>query len=1027
MSFVHLHTHSPFSFLDGASSVEELVKKAAEQDMPALALTDHDNVCGAVKFYNAAREAGIKPIQGVELTLESGGHLTLLARSSRGYASICSLLTQANVDNPRGEPAAAFRSLEGLQEVIVLSGCRQGEINRLILQGQYEEACLRAQEYLNILGENDFYIELQGGCLPGDFFLNHRLMELAEYLDIELAASSNVHYARHQDFIIHDLLTCIRTLTRVQDIHHLRPLNGENYLKSIPQMKTLFSSFPRALENTVRIAGECEAVFQSKQPHLPCYCDTNGEAPVRMLRRLAFEGAQSRYGKVSRQVKERLESEIEVIEKLGFADYFLVVWDVARYARSRGIRYAGRGSAADSLVVYCLYISEVDSLQRGLLFERFMSLERKGLPDIDIDFESRYRDEVIDYVYQRYGDERVARVATYNTFQARSAIRDLGKALGFVEEELSRIAKKLPHTHADNIRKVLTTLPELKNSPLQEERFQLLLDVSERIAGFPRFLGTHLGGVVISNIPLINLTPLQRSALGPIITQFDKDDVEELGLAKLDLLPLRTLTVISDAARFIEESGQEFNYEAIPLNDRASYEMINQGDTIGVFQLESPAQRALQSHFNASHMEDMVASMALIRPGPIKGNMVEPYIARRHGQEEISYLHPLLKPILEKTYGVVLFQEQVIEIATAIAGFSPGEADRLRRVMTHARSEKVMQEIGAEFVEQAEKNGVAGDLAREIFACIRGYASYGFCEAHAAAFATTSFKTAYMVKHYPAEYYAAILNNQPMGFYPPYIICGEARRRGISILPPDVNVSGSDFKTEKKIAIRVGLKQVRGMSGDALLRIAAERTRNVFKSPQEFMERSGVNRDIMENLIKCGALDTLQENRRQMLMELPAWMEYIKNKKNREQVLFKSFKAGEVPDFNRREKEVLEREILGLDIRNHFMAELRSELNKRRIYSSTEVKKLPAGKQVQAAGILFRPHRPPTRSGKIVVFFSLTDEFGLIDVSVFEPVYMKYGDFIFGEQKAPLLVKGRINRRGNGVSIMAREISFLQM
>ncbi len=1025
MSFIHLHTHSPFSFLDGASAIEELVKRAVEQDMPALALTDHDNVCGAVKFYNAAREAGIKPIQGVELTLQGGAHLTLLARSPRGYASICSLLTRAHLDNSRGEPAAAFGNLEELEEVIVLSGCRKGEINQLILQGHYKEAHLRAGEYLEVLGKDNFYMELQGGCLPGDSFLNRRLMQLAEHLDIEMAASNNVHYARHQDFIIHDLLTCIRTLTRVQDMHPCRPLNGENYLKSIPQMKALFSSFPRAVENTGRIAGECEGVFWNKEPHLPCYGDTKGEAPAQILRRLAFEGAQRRYGKVSRPVKERLESEIEVIEKLGFTDYFLVVWDVARYARSQGIRYAGRGSAADSLVVYCLYISEVDSLQRGLLFERFMSLERKGLPDIDIDFESRYRDKVIDYVYQRYGDERVARVATYNTFQARSAVRDLGKALGFAEEELGLIAKRLPHIHADNIRKVLSALPELKNSPLQEERFRLLLDVSEKIAGFPRFLGTHLGGVVISSIPLINLTPLQRSARGPIIAQFDKDDVEELGLAKLDLLPLRTLSVISDAARFIEESGQVFDYQAIPLDDRSSYEMINQGDTIGVFQLESPAQRALQSHFNASHMEDMVASIALIRPGPIKGNMVEPYIARRHGQEEITYLHPLLKPILEKTYGVVLFQEQVIEIATAIAGFSPGEADRLRRVMTHARSEKVMQEIGAEFVEHAEENGVAAELAREIFACIRGYASYGFCEAHSAAFATTSFKTAYMLQHYPAEYYAAILNNQPMGFYPPYIICGEARRRGIAILSPDVNASGSDFKTENKNAIRVGLKQLKGMSCEALLNIAAERIQGAFESPLEFMRRSGVKRDIMENLIKCGALDSLQGNRRQMLMEVPAWMEYIKSEKNREQLLFKSFKSGDVPDFDRREKEVLEREILGLDIKNHFMAELRSELNKRRIYSSADIKKIPAGKQVQAAGLLFRPHRPPTRSGKVVVFFSLTDEFGLIDVSVFEAVYMQYGDFIFGEQKTPLLVKGRIKRRGNGVSIIAREISFL--
>jgi error-prone DNA polymerase len=1025
VSFVSLHSHSPFSFLDGASNIEELVNRAAELDMPALAITDHDNVCAAVKFYNAAREAGVKPIQGVEITLEGGFHLTLLARSPRGYAAICSLLTRSHLDNPRGEPAVAFSGLEELKEVIVLSGCRQGEINQLILQSQYRKACQRAQEYLEILGRENFYIEMQGGCLPGDSFLNRRLLELAQHLDIEMVASSNVHYACHQDFIIHDLLTCIRTLTRVQDIHPRRPLNGENYLKPIPELKKIFVDFPGAVENTKRIAEECQGVFHNNQVHLPSYSDRRGETPGQMLSRLTFEGATSRYGRINGRVRERLEREIEVIEKLGFADYFLVVGDVARYARSRGIRYAGRGSAADSLVVYCLYISEVDSLQRGLLFERFMSPERKGLPDIDIDFESRYRDEVIDYVYRRYGEDRVARVATYNTFQARSAVRNLGKALGFTEAELGHIVKRLPHTHADKLRQVLSTLPELKNSPLQEGRFQLLLEISERIAGFPRFLGTHLGGVVISSVPLLNLTPLQKSALGPIITQFDKDDVEELGLAKLDLLPLRTLGVISDAARYIKESGQEFDYGTIPLDDQSSYEMINQGDTIGVFQLESPAQRSLQAHFNARHMEDMVASMALIRPGPIKGNMVEPYIARRHGQEEIKYLHPRLKPILEKTYGVVLFQEQVIEIATAIAGFSAGEADRLRRVMTHARSEKVMQEIGAEFIEQAQNNGVDGDLAREIFACIRGYASYGFCEAHAAAFATTSFKTAYMLKHYPVQYYTAILNNQPMGFYPPYIICSEAQRRGIAILGPDVNASDTDFKTEGK-AIRVGLKQVRGISCNELRHIAEERSRGVFVSPLEFMERSRINRDVMENLIKCGALDSLYKNRRQMLMEVPVWIEELQNKSQGEQLLFKNHPGGQVHDFKNWEKEAWERAILGLDINSHFMARMREELRRRHIYSSKEVKKLPAGKMVQIAGTLFRPHRPPTRSGKIVVFFSLVDEFGLIDVSLFEDLYMQYGDFIFGEQIAPLLVKGRIQRRGNGVSIMARKISFLQ-
>ncbi len=1025
MSFVHLHLHSPFSFLDGAGEIEEMAQKAAGFGMPALAVTDHDNVCAAVKFHKACRTAGIKPVQGVEITLENGSHLTLLARTNRAYRSICRVLTRAHLENERGEPLTPFSLLPELEEVVVLSGCRRGELASLILQGDYRKAYQRAGEYLAVFGRENFYIELQGGRLPGNRFLNQRLLELAQAYNIETAAANNVHYARHEDFIIHDLLTCVRTLTTVQEIHPQRPLNGENDLKSAFEMAELFNFCPRAGQNTLHIAGECEAVLAETGPHLPSYCPEPGKASD-ILKELAFAGAKSRYGKITTRVRERLERELQVIDQLGLSDYFLVVWDVARFARSRGIRYAGRGSAADSLVVYCLYISDVDSLERGLLFERFMSAERKGLPDIDIDFESRCRDDVIDYVYQRYGKERVARVATYNTFQARSAVRDIGKALGLSEEELGKIAKRLPHTHADNIRKVLMTLPELRNSPLFSERCRLLLDICEKIAGFPRFLGTHLGGVVISDIPLMHLTPLQKSALGPVICEFDKDDVEDLGLAKLDLLPLRTLSVISDAARFIEKSGQDFDYHTIPLDDKESYAMINQGETIGVFQLESPAQRALQAHFNASHMEDMVASMALIRPGPIKGNMVDPYIERRHGREEVTFLHPLLKPILEKTYGVVLFQEQVIEIATVIAGFSPGEADRLRRVMTHARSEKTMQEIGREFVQRSIANGIKKELAGDIFNCIRGYASYGFCEAHAAAFAATSFKTAYMVRHYPAEYYAAILNNQPMGFYPPYIICGEARRRGIIILPPDINASDSDFTVPGENIIRVGLKQVKGMSAGALTAIRQAREREPFKDSLDFLQRSRVNRDIMENLIKCGAMDSLRGNRRQSLIDLPAWMHYLKNEQSGEQAIFNMQEELAGSDFTDPVKRALEREILGLDIGPHFMAAWRSELQRRNIISSRDLKKLADGSRVSTAGLLFRPHRPPTRSGKITVFFSLTDEFGLTDVTMFETIYMKYGEYIFGEQKGPLLVKGILNRRGNGVSVIAREVCFLQ-
>ncbi|MGI6453173.1 MAG: DNA polymerase III subunit alpha [Syntrophomonadaceae bacterium] len=1023
MSFVHLHAHSSFSFLDGSSSVEKMVKQAARLQMPALAITDHNNVCAAVKFSRAAAQAGIKPIQGAEVTLVNGTHLTLLARNARGYASLCSLLTKAHLSNPRSHPLCDYSELAKLQDVIVLSGCRRGEIPSLILTGRYQEAYEKAVWYISLWGRDNFYIELQNNFLPGNTWLNHRLLELAETLHINPVATNNVHYCEYADFILHDVLTCVRTLCQVSDIHPERPLNGENYMKSPAAMQDLFGSCLRAVSNTLKIAGECEPVFDYTEKHLPCFHLPPGQKASQYLRHLTLAGAKKRYPRLTRPIQERLDHELRIIEKMGFADYFLVVWDLARFARQQGIRYAGRGSAADSLVAYCLFITEVDSMARGLLFERFISPERAELPDIDIDFEARRRSQVIEYVYSRYGHDRVARVATYNTFKARSALRDLGKALGFAPEELDTIAKKLPHIYADSIRHTLNKLPELSNSPLKEQRFELLLDLCEKVAGFPRFLGMHLGGLVISNTSLNRFTPLQRSALGPLICQFDKDDVEELGLVKLDLLSLRTLSVVQNASRSIMKNDESFNYDKIPLDDPATYEMIAAGKTIGVFQLESPAQRALQSRLEARTMEDMVASLALIRPGPIKGNMVEPYIARRQGKEAITYLHPLLAPILDKTYGVVLFQEQVIEIARTIAGFTAGEADQLRRVMTHARSQQVMEEIGDKFVNRAIDNGIDKEIAREIFACIKGYASYGFCEAHAAAFAATSFKTAYLLKHYPAQYYAAILNNQPMGYYPPRIIANEARCKGILILPPDINNSDRDF-TVQEGNIRIGLKQVKGMENQCLDSIITARKERPFSSPQDFIWRCAVHRDIAENLIKCGALDSLYSNRRQLLASLPIWLEKKKLIDQGQPVLFENAVPSLLPDYSPKQKRIWEYSLLGMDIQAHFMAALRSILKKQNIKSSRDLYNLRPGSMVVVSGLLLRPHRPPTRSGKITVFLSLEDEFGLIDVTVFEDVYMQYGRYIFTEQTAPLVIKGILQKRGKGISILARQITF---
>lgn len=1020
MTFVHLHAHSPFSFLDGGSSIEALVSKTAQLEMSALAVTDHNNLCAAVRFSQAASVAGIKPIQGCEITLDNGFHLTLLARNTRGYSSVCSLLTQAHLSQPRGEPKVAYENLAGLQDTIVLSGCRRGALPSLITQEKFREAENQARAYKNMFGPENFCIELQCNLVPGTRRLNYYLLQLADSLGIEPVATNNVHYANHEDFIIHDLLTCVRTLTKVRDIHPERPFNGESYLKSSVQMQALFRFHPRALGNTLRIADECEPVFKEKARHFPEFTSSNG-APAFHLRRLTFEGARRRYGRITQVIKNRLEHELRVIEKMGFAGYFLAVHDLVRYARKEGIRYAGRGSAADSLVSYCLYITEVDSLERNLLFERFINPGRLEMPDIDIDFEARHRDQVIDYVYKKYGHDYVARVATTNTFRARSAIRDIGKALDFEEAELDAIAKKMPYySYADNIRAFMQKLPEMKNSPLYEKRFELLLDVCEKIAGFPRFLGTHLGGVVISDCPLVQFTPLQRSGLGPVITQFDKDDVEELGLIKLDLLPLRTLSAVNEAVYSIHQRGKELNYDSIPLNDRATYERIARGDTIGVFQLESPAQRALHPQLEASQMEDIIASVALIRPGPIKGNMVGPYINRRQGREEISYLHPRLEPILKKTYGVILFQEQVIEIAGVIAGFTPGEADQLRRVMTHARSHQAMEEIGRNFVEKSIQNGIDAQTAEAIFSGMAGYASYGFCEAHAAAFATTAYKTAYLIEHHPAEYYTALLNNQPMGYYPANIICTEARRRGIPILGPDINRSGRDFRVEGK-SIRVGLKQVKGIRQGEIASILEARHNQRFSSLADLMKRSRLALDTAENLIKCGALDNLYGNRRHLLFLLP----YLDKMGEQTTLGFKVQADSNMPDFSLDEKRYWEYAILGLDIRDHYMASFRSQLWKKNILSSQDIKIKPNNAVVQVCGLLFRPHRPPTRSGRITVFLSLEDEFGLTDVTVFEDIYMQYGHLIFGPQEGALLVKGQVHRRGKGVSVTAKQLTFL--
>ncbi|MDI9420919.1 MAG: DNA polymerase III subunit alpha [Bacillota bacterium] len=999
--FVHLHVHSPYSFLDGASRLEALLTQAAKWDMPAMALTDHSNVSGAVEFQKTALALGLKPIQGAEITTEDGTHLTLLAENRDGYHALCRLLTAGYAHGTRHQPLVPWKALaKNNRGLLVLSGCHRSGVAQAILRKDYAQAKAEALRLVEIFGSNQVYLEIIHSYLPFTKYLLGGLFKLHEELRIPLVATNNVHYLRKEDFPIHDLLVCTRTKTRLDELHLDRPINGENYLTSPEEMKRRFAPFPEAIRNTLEIADRCSLALDLGKNLFPRYFPHAGpEKSIQVLGELTWNGAQKRYASISRPLRERIQHELEIIKQLDVADYFLAVWDLVQYAKEQNIRYAGRGSAADSVVVYCLEITNVDAFARGLLFERFLSLERAQKPDIDIDFDARHRDQVAQYVYERYGPERVASVCTFQTYHARSALRDMGKALGLPLSELQQLTKNITSIPADGIRSLLHRLPELKKHPLHQAKYSKLLDYCAAITGFPRQMGTHLGGLVVSGEPLTTVTPLQPSAKGVLITQFDKDTIEDLGLIKIDLLSLRTLSAVSTA---VNQVGPRLDYNEIPIDDKATFARLQKGETVGVFQLESPAQRSLQSRLQADRFEDIVASVALIRPGPIKGNMVDPFIARRHGREAVTYIHPKLEKILAPTYGVVLYQEQVIEIATEIAGFTPGESDRLRKAMTKFRSQKEMDQIQVDFIQKAVKRGVEKETAETIFSYVLGYAGYGFCEAHAAAFADTAYRTAYLLEHHPAQFYAALLNQQPMGFYPPNTLCVQAKNRGITLAPLDINESDVEF-TATDTSIRIGLKQVKGMEAAFLNSIVAARSKRHFSSLQDFVYRTDVNKDVVENLILGGAFDSLLNNRRMLLWNLP---KYYQTKQG--SLFLETPTQNTVADFSPFERWVREYAVLSLSAQGHIMEFFRPNLPAKAL-TTQDASLLTEGSPLTLGGLVIRPHRPPTRSGKTVVFLSLEDEYGLIDVTIFEDIYRKYAKIIFNQPL--LLVTGKISRR----------------
>ncbi|CAB1128290.1 Error-prone DNA polymerase [Candidatus Hydrogenisulfobacillus filiaventi] len=1002
---VHLHVHSAFSFLDGASLPETLVQTAAERGIGVLALTDHHGVSGLVRFLMAARAAGIKGIAGATVELAGYGRLVLLVPEAAAYARLTALLTAAHERSPRRQPAVDWPLLEAWGAgLVALTGGRDGAVVQTWLRAGPAAAEALVRRLQGVFGPANLFLELAPNRLPGDRRIFAGLAELGERTGTPLVAAGDVHYARKQDFPTYDLLTCIRTGTRLEEAHPARRLNAENDLKPWREWEELLGDRPQVLAATRELGERLQPVDgvlldRRRAPRFAVPAGTSADA---LLARLAEAGARRRYGHpLPPGLRERLHRELAVIRELGFADYFLVVWDVARFARRQGIRFAGRGSAADSVTAYCLGITGVDAWRRNLLFERFLSRERAETPDIDIDFDARYRDRVADYVRRRYGEAYVAQVATYQTYRARLAVREVGKAMGFPPAELEALARSLPEGALEPLEARWEAVPELR-ALAEPERLRALLRWAARLEGLPRHLGMHLGGLVVSADPLDTVSPRQPSAKGPRIIQFDKRDVETLGLLKLDLLSLRIFTAVEETERVIRRRRPGFRYDHLPLEDAATYARLRAGEGIGVFQLESPAQRALARRLQPDRWEDLVASLALIRPGPIKGNMVDPFIARRRGEEPVTYPHPALEPILAKTYGVVLFQEQVIAIASALAGFTPGEADLLRRVMTHGRSREEMERLGVAFRRKAEARGVAADVAAAVFAQIAGYASYGFNEAHAAAFAETAYRTAYLWEHFPRDYLIGLLNAEPLGYYPIDVLLVEGRRRGIRILPLDINRSGVGAEPEGPGGIRIGLAFLKGWGRETAERVVAARPPGGYRHPREVERRAGIDRGQLLALVQAGGFDSLSRDRR-------AWIAALAGE-NPLGLAFAAPGGSGAPDAA--EEVYWDYRHLGFGQHRHLLALYRNRLRQEGYLSAAEAAALEEGRWVRMVAMAVRPHRPPTRSGRVVVFVSLLDESGLLEARLSEAGYQRYGRWLFGDRPPVLAVGGRKEAQG---------------
>lgn len=1091
MAFTHLHLHTEYSLLDGATRINKLVEKVKEFGMDSVAITDHGVMFGVIDFYKACKENNIKPIIGCEIYTTQGdrhskdpvkdrmrNHLVLLSKDLNGYKNLMKIVSAAHLEGFYHKPRADKELLKKYSDgLICLSACMQGIVPRLLLAGDYQGAKREAVWYRDTFGAENYFLEIQNQGIEEEKKLIPMMQRLSEEIGVGLVATNDVHYVEEKDAEAHDILLCIQTGALVSDEHRMRYANNQFYFKSEEEMRKIFSDIPEAVDNAAKIAERCNVEFDFSQMHIPFYTAPDGKTNNDYLRELCQEGLKKRYGAEASLHEERLEYELSTIEQMGYVEYFLIVWDFIDFAKKRGIAVGpGRGSAAGSIVAYTLEITDTDPIKHGLIFERFLNPERISMPDIDIDFADNRRQEVIDYVIEKYGKEKVVQIVAFGSMRARNAVRDVGRVLDVSYSETDKIAKAIPQELNITIDKALKMNPELMKSYEEQPVTKKVLDMARALEGMPRHTTVHAAGVVISKEDIGEYVPLFNSDKG-ICTQFEKNTIEKLGLLKMDFLGLRNLTVIDDAVKLIEkQTGEKIDLSNLDLEDEKIYKMISSGNTPGVFQLESGGMTGFMKRLKPDCFADIVAGISLFRPGPMQ--YIDVYIRNKKNPKKTKYLHPLLEPVLAPTHGVIVYQEQVMEIVRSLAGYSYGRSDLMRRAMAKKNMEAMIKEKeffvngsldenGNIIIPGAVRNGVPKDVAEEIFNQMVSFAEYAFNKSHAAAYAIIGYQTAYLKCYYPAQYMTALLSSVMGDASQTAKYIKNCRDMHIEVCPPDVNEGEINF-SYKDGKIHYGLKGIKNLGEGAINAIIESRKTNGIPTDlQTFiknLDTSRVNRKSIESLIKAGATSSLDGNMAQHMAVYESLLESSQSdsKKNLagQVSLFQTaseimeeatvgVKLPDIEDFDEKSKMNMEKEMLGVYIKKHPLSEYDEVIESLHITNTEELRqsaeevgtgKIKDGEIISVAGIVTGIKNITTKRQELMAIITVEDVFGSIECVVFPGVYRASSDIIredsiiflrgkvdFSEDKPPSLAVSEVDSLNNKLSTISSKTEYLKL